>query len=63
MYLCLLFLPFVGFLINILLSRWVSRATIVFLNIAALLLSIAIALTLIKEVLILGSSVVVELGN
>jgi hypothetical protein len=63
MYLCLLFLPFVGFIINILLSRWISNSTAVLLNIASLLLAILIALSLVKEVLILGSSVVIELGN
>jgi len=63
MFLSLLFLPLAGFFVTILFSRFVTRAFIMYLNIASLIIAILIALRLLVDVLVFNSSSVVDLGS
>lgn len=63
MYAILLFLPLIGFLSTIMLSRFVSKKFILYLNIASLICAILIGLNVFIEVVICGSPIVVELVN
>jgi len=63
MYAILLFLPLIGFLSTITLSRFVSKKFILYLNIASLICAILIGLNVFIEVVICGGPIVVELVN